>query len=181
MHTHVCLVASAVRVPPYTTVTSRPPLVRSCCCCVSLVRCPLARGVSQVTGLSGAGNLEEAIKDSNIVVIPAGVPRKPGMSRDDLFNTNASIVAELAAACAVACPDAHILVIANPVNSTVPIVAEVMKKAGKYNPKKCVRGGGGRVARAGRAALASIRFALSTTLTTPHHPSPIPAPAGCSA
>ncbi len=58
----------------------------------------------QVTGLSGAANLEEAIKDSNIVVIPAGVPRKPGMSRDDLFNTNASIVKALAEACAKACP-----------------------------------------------------------------------------
>ena len=33
---------------------------------------------------------------AEIVVIPAGVPRKPGMTRDDLFNTNASIVANLA-------------------------------------------------------------------------------------
>ena len=32
-----------------------------------------------MTGLSGAANLEEALRDSNIVVIPAGVPRKPGM------------------------------------------------------------------------------------------------------
>ena len=34
-----------------------------------------------------------------MVVIPAGVPRKPGMTRDDLFNTNASIVANIAKAC----------------------------------------------------------------------------------
>jgi len=34
------------------------------------------------------------------------------------------------------CPKAHILVIANPVNSTVPIVAEVFKKAGVYDPKR---------------------------------------------
>jgi malate dehydrogenase len=36
------------------------------------------------------------------------------------------------------CPKAHILVIANPVNSTVPIVAEVFKKAGVYDPKRLV-------------------------------------------
>ena len=50
-----------------------------------------------------------------VVVIPAGVPRKPGMTRDDLFNTNASIVASLAEACAKACPDACYLIISNPV------------------------------------------------------------------
>ena len=44
-----------------------------------------------------------------------GVPRKPGMTRDDLFNTNASIVASLAEACAKACPDACYLIISNPV------------------------------------------------------------------
>jgi len=90
----------------------------------------------KVTGLSGAGNLEEAIKDSNIVVIPAGVPRKPGMSRDDLFNTNASIVKALAEACAKACPKACFLIISNPVNSTVPIFAEVLKAAGVYDKRK---------------------------------------------
>ena len=33
--------------------------------------------------------IEAALKDASVVVIPAGVPRKPGMTRDDLFNTNA--------------------------------------------------------------------------------------------
>lgn len=42
----------------------------------------------------------------DIVIIPAGVPRKPGMTRDDLFNTNASIVRDLAQAVADACPKA---------------------------------------------------------------------------
>ncbi|KAG0326506.1 Malate dehydrogenase, cytoplasmic [Podila horticola] len=58
------------------------------------------------------------------------------MTRDDLFNTNASIVRDLAVACAEHCPKAHVLVIANPVNSTVPIVAEVFQKAGVFDPKK---------------------------------------------
>lgn len=52
----------------------------------------------------------------DIVVIPAGVPRKPGMTRDDLFNTNASIVRDLADACAKFCPEAMICIIANPVS-----------------------------------------------------------------
>ncbi|KAF9404000.1 Malate dehydrogenase, cytoplasmic, partial [Podila epigama] len=82
------------------------------------------------------GGLKEALTGCDVVVIPAGVPRKPGMTRDDLFNTNASIVRDLATACAEHCPKAHILVIANPVNSTVPIVAEVFQKAGVFDPKR---------------------------------------------
>uniref|UniRef100_H0X138 Malate dehydrogenase n=2 Tax=Otolemur garnettii TaxID=30611 RepID=H0X138_OTOGA len=59
-----------------------------------------------------------------------------GMTRDDLFNTNATIVATLTAACAQHCPEAMICIIANPVNSTIPITAEVFKKHGVYNPNK---------------------------------------------
>ncbi|TPX51661.1 malate dehydrogenase [Synchytrium endobioticum] len=91
---------------------------------------------STVTGFKGADTLEEAIKDSTVIVIPAGVPRKPGMTRDDLFNTNAGIVKTLATAAAKVAPKAHMLVISNPVNSTVPIVAEVFKKAGVFDPKR---------------------------------------------
>lgn len=59
--------------------------------------------------------LRDALKGSEVVLIPAGVPRKPGMTRDDLFNTNASIVRDLAKAAAEASPEANILVISNPV------------------------------------------------------------------
>ena len=62
---------------------------------------------------------------SKIVIIPAGVPRKPGMTRDDLFNINAGIAQALAEAASKACPDAMLCIISNPVNSTVPIAAEV--------------------------------------------------------
>ncbi len=58
------------------------------------------------------------------------------MTRDDLFNTNASIVQTLVEGCAEHCPDAVLAIISNPVNSTVPIAAEVLKKKGVYNPKK---------------------------------------------
>jgi malate dehydrogenase len=80
--------------------------------------------------------LASALKGSDIVLIPAGVPRKPGMTRDDLFNTNASIVRDLAKAVAESAPEAKLLIISNPVNSTVPICAEVFKARGVYNPKK---------------------------------------------
>merc|ERR1712088_204304 len=90
----------------------------------------------RVSCFVGADQLEASLVGAEIVVIPAGVPRKPGMTRDDLFNTNASIVATLAAAAAKVCPDAMVGIISNPVNSTVPIAAEVYKKAGVYNPKK---------------------------------------------
>lgn len=75
---------------------------------------------------------------SSVVVIPAGVPRKPGMTRDDLFNTNASIVKALVEGCAEYCPNAVLAIISNPVNSTVPIAAEILKKKGVYDPKKLV-------------------------------------------
>jgi len=90
---------------------------------------------SEVNGYA-ADKLDEALEGVKVVVIPAGVPRKPGMTRDDLFNTNASIVRDLASAVARISPEAHILVISNPVNSTVPIVASVFEKAGVFNPRR---------------------------------------------
>jgi malate dehydrogenase len=91
---------------------------------------------AKVSGHVGMEEIGNALKGAQVVVIPAGVPRKPGMTRDDLFNTNASIVKGLAEACAKSCPKACFLVISNPVNSTVPIFAETLKKHGVYDPKK---------------------------------------------
>lgn len=90
---------------------------------------------SEVKGYA-ADQLDQALEGSQVVVIPAGVPRKPGMSRDDLFNTNASIVRDLAAAVARVAPSAYVLVISNPVNSTVPIVAATLEKAGVFDPRR---------------------------------------------
>ena len=93
---------------------------------------------AKVVGYKGKENLAKCLEGADIIVIPAGVPRKPGMTRDDLFNTNAGIVAELVHCAAITAPNAHILIIANPVNSTVPIAAEILKKYGKYDPRRCV-------------------------------------------
>lgn len=92
--------------------------------------------VAQVTGHLGPQQLREALEGAKVVVIPAGVPRKPGMTRDDLFNTNASIVRDLADACAKYSPQAMICIISNPVNSTVPIAAEVLKRHNAFDPKR---------------------------------------------
>jgi len=91
---------------------------------------------AKVTGHIGDEQLADCVKDAALVLIPAGVPRKPGMTRDDLFNTNAGIVANLVDVCAKNCPKALIGIITNPVNSTVPIAAEVLKKNGVYDPKR---------------------------------------------
>lgn len=91
---------------------------------------------AKVTGYLGAEQLPDALKGCELVAIPAGVPRKPGMTRDDLFNTNASIVAALTEACARHSPKAMICIISNPVNSTIPIASEIFKKLGVYNPNK---------------------------------------------
>lgn len=91
---------------------------------------------AKVTGYTGMEEVGKSLEGCNVVVIPAGVPRKPGMTRDDLFNTNASIVKGLAEACAKHCPKAMFLIISNPVNSTVPIFAETLKSYGVYDNRR---------------------------------------------
>ncbi|XP_020095844.1 malate dehydrogenase, glyoxysomal-like isoform X1 [Ananas comosus] len=89
-----------------------------------------------VRGFLGQPQLESALAGMDLIIIPAGVPRKPGMTRDDLFNINAGIVRTLCEGIAKCCPGAIVNLISNPVNSTVPIAAEVFKNAGTYNPKR---------------------------------------------
>ncbi|HGJ5874474.1 malate dehydrogenase [Arsenophonus apicola] len=74
-----------------------------------------------------------ALDGADVVLISAGVARKPGMDRSDLFNINAGIVRSLIEKVAQSCPKALIGIITNPVNTTVPIAAEVLKKAGVYD------------------------------------------------
>jgi len=91
---------------------------------------------AKVKGFVGPDQLKASLEGADVVIIPAGVPRKPGMTRDDLFNINASIVRDLAAAIAEVCPKALVGIISNPVNSTVPIASEVLKKAGVFDAKR---------------------------------------------
>ncbi|MDX1303484.1 malate dehydrogenase [Photobacterium sp.] len=77
-----------------------------------------------------------ALEGADVVLISAGVARKPGMDRADLFNVNAGIVKALAEKIAVVCPKACVGIITNPVNTTVAIAADVLKKAGVYDKRR---------------------------------------------
>ena len=70
--------------------------------------------VGVTTGPNGEGY--EAIAESDVVVITAGLPRKPGMSRMDLIETNAKIVRQVAENIAKYAPNAVVIVVSNPVD-----------------------------------------------------------------
>ena len=70
--------------------------------------------IGQTTGQNGEGY--EAIAGSDVVVITAGLPRKPGMSRMDLIETNAKIVRSVAESVARHAPDAVVIVVSNPLD-----------------------------------------------------------------
>ncbi len=66
----------------------------------------------------GTNGYEETA-DSDVVVITAGVPRKPGMSRDDLLSTNAGIVGQVAEQIKQSSPNAIVIVVSNPLDAMV--------------------------------------------------------------
>lgn len=77
-----------------------------------------------------------ALLGADIVLIVAGVARKPRMDRADLFNVNAGIVRQLVGQVAVCAPEALIGIVTNPVNTLVAIAAGVLAQAGVYQPQK---------------------------------------------
>lgn len=80
----------------------------------------------------GATNDYERTRNSSVVVIAAGLPRKPGMSRDDLIKTNAVIIKEVTENAARYSPDAIFVVVSNPLD-TMTYAAYL---AANTNPKK---------------------------------------------
>lgn len=74
---------------------------------------PIEKHDARITGSNGY----EASKDSDIVIITAGIPRKPGMSRDDLLSTNAGIVKNVTLNVAEHSPDAVIIIVSNPLDA----------------------------------------------------------------
>ena len=69
-------------------------------------------------------NSYDDIKDADVVIVTAGVPRKPGMSRDDLLAINAKVVREVGAAIKKNCPQAFVIVITNPLDAMVWVMRE---------------------------------------------------------
>lgn len=96
--------------------------------------CTLAR----VEGFQGidVGQMMNAIADSHVVVVAAGLPRSPGMTREQLLTSNADVASTVAFAVSNACPKALVALITNPINSLVPVMSEVMKSQGNYDPNR---------------------------------------------
>ena len=65
-----------------------------------------------------------AIKGADVVIVTAGFPRTPGMSRDDLIGKNAAVVAEVADGIRANCPDAFVICITNPLDAMVWVMKE---------------------------------------------------------
>ncbi|MFW5876599.1 MAG: malate dehydrogenase [Myxococcota bacterium] len=77
--------------------------------------CALDGRDALVTGTSNYGD----IKGADVCIVTAGVPRKPGMSRDDLLSTNLKIIRQVAAGIKENAPDAFVIVISNPLDAMV--------------------------------------------------------------
>ena len=82
-------------------------------------------------GITGTNDYSE-IKDSDLVVVTAGVPRKPGMSRDDLLETNSKIISSIAGEIKKNAPSAIVIVVTNPLD----IMSYLMLKETGFDRKK---------------------------------------------
>jgi len=70
------------------------------------------------------GSDYSAINNADVVIVTAGFPRTPGMSRDDLIGKNAGVIAEVANGIRTHCPDAFIITITNPLDAMVWVMKE---------------------------------------------------------
>jgi len=74
--------------------------------------------------LSGDHN-SSILKDSDIIIVTAGIARKPGMSRDDLLTINSKIIKEVAENIKTYSPNAYVIVISNPLDAMVTLMQKV--------------------------------------------------------
>jgi malate dehydrogenase len=74
--------------------------------------------------LMSGGSDYGAIKGADVVIVTAGFPRTPGMSRDDLIGKNAGVIAEVAAGIRANCPDAFVICITNPLDAMVWVMKQ---------------------------------------------------------
>jgi malate dehydrogenase len=70
-------------------------------------------------------NTYEGVDGADVVIITAGVPRKPGMSRDDLVDINVSVMKAVSAELKTRCPNAFVIVITNPLDVAVTVVQKL--------------------------------------------------------
>src|SRR5512134_1666079 len=69
-------------------------------------------------------NTYDALKGADVVIVTAGIPRKPGMSRDDLIATNAKVIDTVGKNIKKQCPKAFVIVITNPLDVMVYVMQE---------------------------------------------------------
>jgi malate dehydrogenase len=134
--------------------------------------------VGVTTGTDGSGYEQTA--GSDVVIITAGLPRKPGMSRMDLIETNAKIVGSVAEQVAKHSPDAVVIVVSNPLDEMTALAAKVtgfptsrvIGQAGMLDTARFTNN----VAEAAGVPVGSV-----TTLTLGSHgDTMVPVPSACS-
>lgn len=96
--------------------------------------CPIWNSSVSVKGT----NSYAGTKDSDIVVITAGFPRKPNMSRDDLLHANADVVKAVSGAIAKTSPNAIVIVVTNPMD----VMAQLAWKTTEFSCKRVIGMGG---------------------------------------
>lgn len=83
---------------------------------------PIEKHDSKIFGCTGDYS---AAKDSDIVIVTAGIPRKPGMSRDDLLSTNMGIMRSVIKEVAKVAPDTILIIISNPLDAMCHVAYDV--------------------------------------------------------
>ncbi len=96
--------------------------------------CPLWGSSSSIMGTNDYSYTE----NSDVIVITAGFPRKPGMSRDDLLHANAKVVSDVVENTTKISPNAVIIVVTNPMD----VMAQVSMKVSGFVPSRVVGMGG---------------------------------------
>ena len=96
--------------------------------------CPLWNSSVSVTGTNEYGDTAH----SDVVVITAGFPRKPGMSRDDLLNANAEVIKGVTSEISKLSPGSVVIVVTNPMD----VMAHIAWKISGFSSKKVIGMGG---------------------------------------
>lgn len=96
--------------------------------------CPLWNSSVSVTGTNTYADTAQ----SDVIVITAGFPRKPGMSRDDLLHANADVIKKVTSETSRLSPESVIIVVTNPMD----VMTQIALKVSGFSPKKVIGMGG---------------------------------------
>jgi len=83
---------------------------------------PIEKHDSKIMGCTGDYS---EVKDSDVVIVTAGIPRKPGMSRDDLLSTNMGIMESVIKEVAAIAPDSILIIVSNPLDAMCHVAYDV--------------------------------------------------------